>query len=341
MNQQQSKEMIERNTEETVTEEELEQLTATTDERSPRGYIGFEPSGPCHLGNLLAIHKLQDIQQAGFQPVVLLADIHAYKNNKGTLDQIQKIADYWQTVFQALGLEDADYIRGSSFQQEEEYQNHLEELKNEVTVNRAQRALGDIADDTSEATVGQLEYPLMQALDIPHLDADLAIGGTDQRKIHMLARDELSKLGLDAPTALHFNLLPALTGIGDKMSSSKPETMFPLHASEETITDRIHNAFLDPKLSVAENPILDIADRSILQRGEILDIDNEYVDRSFSSVDQLYTELQNWTCDSATGDEIHPEDVKAGVADWMVKELQPVREAFKDQSDLLEPLENR
>jgi len=31
-------------------------------------------------------------------------------------------------------------------------------------------------------------YPLMQALDIAHLGVDVAVGGIDQRKIHMLAR---------------------------------------------------------------------------------------------------------------------------------------------------------
>ena len=341
MSQNQAKEIIERNTEETVTEEELEDLCTPSETSSPRAYIGFEPSGPCHLGNLLAIHKLQDIQEAGFQPVVLFADIHAHKNNKGSLDQIQAIAEYWQTTFKALGLEDTEYVLGSSFELEPEYQSLLNELKNTVTVNRAQRALGDIADDTSEATVGQLEYPLMQALDIPHLNVDLAVGGTDQRKIHMLARDELPQLGMNPPTALHFKLLSALTGTGDKMSSSKPETMFPLHASETIITERIDNAFLDPELPVEENPVLEIAERFIFRRNEKLEIDTEYVDRTYNNIDRLHSELQNWASDSETDDEIHPADVKTGVAQWMIAELAPVREAFKEKPKQLEALENR
>jgi len=41
------------------------------------------------------------------------------------------------------------------------------------------------------------------------------------------------------------------------MSSSKPETMFPLHASEETIKERIKDAYC-PQGEVEENPIIQV-----------------------------------------------------------------------------------
>jgi len=332
------KQLVERDTEESITEEELESLLESDD--SVRAYIGFEPSGSVHLGTWLSVYKLIDVQEAGFKPIVLLADLHAHKNNKGTLSWLQEMAEYWEAVFRALGLTDAEYVLGSEFQNTNEYREDLGQLKDVVTINRAARALGDVASDTDSATVSQIEYPLMQTLDIEYLDVDVAMGGTDQRKIHMLARDELPKIGLSSPTALHFELLPALTGTGEKMSTSKPETMFPLHASEETVRDRIQGAFLDAELGVAENPILEIARRFIFQRRGTLPIQTDYVDRRYSDIEQLSTELQNWAVDSTGGREIHPEDVKVGVADWVVSKLRPVRETVENNPEFLEPLDD-
>lgn len=333
-------ELVERHTEETVTSDELDTLVETIEDGGDvRAYIGFEPSGPVHLGTWLSVYKLLDVEQAGFTPVVLLADLHAAKNNKGDLEWLQSMAKYWKTVFQALGLTDAEYVLGSEFQREQAYRDDLQKLKDVVTVNRATRALGDVASDAGAATVAQIEYPLMQALDIEHLDVDLAMGGTDQRKIHMLARDELPRIGYDSPTVSHLELLPALTGAGDKMSTSEPETMFALHAQPETIRERVTGAFFDPELGVDENPVLEIAARFIFQRDETLHIDTEYVNREYTSIEQLQIEVQNWADDTYSGEAtIHPQDVKTGVAEWLVTALQPVREAFAADPELLNPL---
>ena len=44
--------------------------------------------------------------------------------------------------------------------------------------------------------VAQTLYPIMQAVDMAWLDVDVAIGGIDQRKVHMLAREELPRCPL-------------------------------------------------------------------------------------------------------------------------------------------------
>ena len=43
--------------------------------------------------------------------------------------------------------------------------------------------------------VSHVIYPLIQALNIEYLDLDLAVGGTDQRKVHALQRDILVSIG--------------------------------------------------------------------------------------------------------------------------------------------------
>lgn len=336
-------ESITRNTEEVITQEELEDLVLRAkdpEEPNPRTYVGYETSGPVHLGHLTSIEKLLDLQDVGFDPVVLFADKHTYLNNKGKeewnkeerVQWIDEMTEYWQSTFESLDLE-ADFRRGSEFQ-EGQYIEDLLEFGTEITMNRSKKSMGEIANEESLTVAQAGFYPLMQALDIPHLDIDLAIGGTDQRGIHMkLARDKLPELGYDKPVILHYPLLTSLQGEGVRMSSSQPETMFPLHASEDTIMDRIKDAYFDPEDPIDQSPILQIANRFVFEKDKELNIVNpEYdVDEIYSNIDELYSDIRSGR--------LHPEDVKTSVGEEIVERLQPVRDYFKEEPEVLDPLE--
>src|SRR5512139_639753 len=95
-------ELVTRNVEEVVTLDELKSLMNANPH--PKVYVGYEPSGNIHLGHMITANKLIDLQNAGFQVTVLLADLHAYLNRKGTMEEIAKIADYNKRCFIALGL---------------------------------------------------------------------------------------------------------------------------------------------------------------------------------------------------------------------------------------------
>ena len=84
-------ELVIRNTAEIVDEESLRALLAKPVKRV---YTGYEPSGEIHLGHLVTINKLLDMKNAGFDVVVLIANLHAYLNRKGTFEQIKELADY-------------------------------------------------------------------------------------------------------------------------------------------------------------------------------------------------------------------------------------------------------
>jgi tyrosyl-tRNA synthetase len=68
-----------------------------------------------HMIHVLTVNKLLDLQQAGFKITVLLADAHAYLNEKGTMDEVRKIADYNKRCFIALGLDEKNtkFVLGS------------------------------------------------------------------------------------------------------------------------------------------------------------------------------------------------------------------------------------
>ena len=64
MDSQEKFQLIKRNTEEIVTEQELKILLDTKDH--PNVYTGYEPSGPVHIGHAVTVMKLKDMETAGF-----------------------------------------------------------------------------------------------------------------------------------------------------------------------------------------------------------------------------------------------------------------------------------
>lgn len=308
--------LITRNAEEVVTEEELRQLIETKEK--PRAYVGYEPSGEIHLGHMMTVQKLMDLQEAGFEIIILLADIHAYLNEKGTFEEIAEIANYNKKVFIALGLDDskAKFVLGSEYQLGRDYVLDVLKMARITTLNRARRSMDEVSRRKEDPMVSQMIYPLMQALDIAHLNVDLAVGGIDQRKIHMLARENLPRLGYASPVCLH---TPILVGLdGQKMSSSKGNYISVRDPPEE-VERKIRKAYC-PAGVVEENPVLDIAKYHILPRFGKLVVER---DAKFGG-DVEYASFEELAEDFKSG-KLHPLDLKMAVAKYLNMLLEDAR----------------
>ena len=178
--------LIKRNVAEIVTEAELVSLLKK--KKEPIVYCGYEPNGPMHLGHFVTITKLMDLEKAGFKIIILLADVHALLNRKGSKEEIKKEVENWKKTISAIGLK-AKVVVGSDFEFKEDYQLDVMTLAQNSTIQRGLRSMQEIARDVENATISQLWYPLMQVTDIKHLKVDVALGGLEQRKVHMIGRD--------------------------------------------------------------------------------------------------------------------------------------------------------
>ncbi|WP_435184067.1 tyrosine--tRNA ligase [Halobellus sp. EA9] len=324
--------LITRNVSEVVTDEEVRALADSPDGK--RAYVGYEPSGVLHIGHMLTANKLIELQEAGFEVVVLLADVHAYLNDKGTFEEIRETATRMQEQFVAYGLEasQTEFVLGSEFQLDEEYILDLHALELETSLSRAERAMAEIASGDG-ATVAQAVYPLMQALDIVYLDVDLAIGGMEQRKVHMLARDTLPSIDADAPTCLHTPLIADLTtGVG-KMSSSEGLSLS-MEDSESDIEEKVNKAYCPPTADPdptddgeeRENPVLQIFEYHVFPRfGEVV------VERPEKyGGDLTYDAYADLEADLESG-ELHPADAKGALATYLNDLIAPGREKIREQ----------
>ena len=319
-------ELITRNVDEAVTEEEVRELAA--DPEGKRVYVGYEPSGVLHIGHLLTATKLIDLQEVGMEVVVLLADVHAYLNGKGTFEEIRETAERMRAQFLAYGLDEdsTEFVYGSSYQLEEDYVLDLHELELSTSLNRAQRAMAELQSGET-ARVSHVVYPLMQALDIEYLDLDLAVGGMDQRKVHMLMREELPGLGYEARPCLHTPIIADLTTGEGKMSSSTGETIS-MEDSTQSIEEKVNAAFCPPTRDPEgdlENPVLELFEYHVFPRFEevVVERPEKY------GGDVNYREYETLASDLESG-ELHPADAKSTLATYLDELIAPGRQKLRE-----------
>ena len=312
-------ELIKKNTVEIITEQELKELL--NKKKNPAVYCGYEPNGPMHLGHFVTITKLMELEKAGFKVKILLADVHAFLNRKGSEDEIKKEVENWRKTIKAIGL-NAEVILGSSFQFDKEYILDVMRLAQASTINRGLRSMQEIARDIENATISQLLYPLMQVVDIKYLKVDVAEGGIEQRKVHMIGRDMQNILKYPF-IAIHTPLITSLKGPGEKMSKSIPGSGISVIDSYEEIKKTIKNAYCPEKIS-EENPILEISKLIIFPRikkfkitrdkkfGGNLELDN------YEDLEKIYLEGK-----------LHPLDLKNSVIEYLEEIIAPIRKNWK------------
>nr|WP_319539363.1 tyrosine--tRNA ligase [uncultured Methanospirillum sp.] len=301
-----------RNTVEVVTEEELRGLLAKPGRKV---YAGYEPSGEIHLGHLVTINKLIDLRDAGFEVIVLLADLHAFLNRKGTMEDVARLAAYNRKCFEGLGLTNVTYVLGSDIQLSREYQLLVHELAQQITLNRATRSMDEVGRQMDNPTVSQMVYPIMQMADIAILGVDAAVGGIDQRKIHMLAREYLPGKGYPSPVCLH---VPILNGLDGKKMSSSQGNYISVADTEDDIRKKMKKAFCPPEIE--ENPVLQVLRHHIFPRtGSLTIVRPEKFggDRTFTSYEE--------TEQAYAAGEIHPADLKGATTEALIQILSPVR----------------
>ncbi|MGC8812305.1 MAG: tyrosine--tRNA ligase [Candidatus Aenigmatarchaeota archaeon] len=325
-------------TEEILTEEELRQLLETNDK--PEHYIGFEISGLLHLGTLLLCgYKINDLAEAGVKCKVFLADWHTFINNKlgGNWENIKKASEYFAEGFKFF-CPKAEIVLGSEvYHNNDEYWKDLVRFCKKITLPRVTRCLTIMGRSEKERLdFAQFIYPPLQSIDVKYLGKDLAHGGMDQRKAHVLCREVFPKLGWKKPVAIHHHLLPGLAKppevkskeklektIAAKMSKSKPWTCIFIHDKKEEIEEKLRKAWCPEKV-VESNPILEIAKYVIFRESKSFEIEREkkyggsVIFGSYEELEKAYREGK-----------IHPQDLKQNVARELDKIIKPIREHFE------------
>lgn len=314
-------ELIRRNTVEIINENII--LDLLKKNKKPVIYCGYEISGEIHLGHLVSMTKLLDLQKAGFKVKVLFADWHTYLNEKGDWKFINKQLKKWEKAFKAFGLK-AEFVKGSNIERNVNYIDDVFKLAVKNTLSRGLRSMQTIARNIDDAKISQVIYPLMQIADFKYLKVDGALGGIEQRKIHMLALESLKEIDYKTPFLIHHELVLGLKGAKQgKMSSSNKESLISINDSGKEIKSKINKAYC-PEAQVKDNPIMSIIKLIIFPKYEKLKISRKKEfggDIEFKSYEELVKAYSK--------KEIHPADLKNAATNYLSEICNEIKRKFK------------
>jgi tyrosyl-tRNA synthetase len=214
--------------------------------RPLRVKLGVDPTSPdVHLGFAYVLERLADFQRDGHTVVLIVGDYTARIGDPSGLSKERPIladtvldenAKYFaEQAFRILDREKTEVRFNGEWLGALSYADTVR-LARTMTVARllerddfAKRFAGHVPISLSE-----LLYPVMQAYDSVAIEADIEIGGTDQRFNLLAGRDVMPHYGLEAQLVVTFPLLVGTDG-ELKMSKSRgnyigitepPEEMF-------------------------------------------------------------------------------------------------------------------
>ena len=225
---------IARGTDTLLIESELEQKLARAKATGTklRCKLGLDPTAPdIHIGHTVVLNKLRQLQDLGHTVIFLIGDFTAAigdPTGRNTTrpplspEQIKANAEtYLEQAAHVIDIEKAE-VRWNSEWCNQLGATGLIQLASRYTVARLLER-DDFAKRFSEQlpiAVHELIYPLMQGYDSVALQADLELGGSDQRFNLLVGRELQRQYGQEPQCILTMPLLVGLDGV-NKMSKSK------------------------------------------------------------------------------------------------------------------------
>jgi len=335
--------------EEIINENELKKLLESGE--SLIAYDGFEPSGQIHIAQgLLRAININKMVKAGIRFKMLVADWHAQANNKmgGDMEKIQIVGRYFIEVWKASGmnLDKVEFIWASELVKDPAYWQLVLQVARTNSIRRFVRTAEIMgrAESLDSLTAANILYSCMQTADIFYLGAKITQLGMDQRKINVLAREVGPQLGLYKPIIVSHHILRGLgkpvasskskleQTIDLKMSKSKPDSAIFMTDSKENIKRKITKAYC-PEGEVSNNPVLEYCRYILFESFARLNIDEFVVERPQKFGGTLkfknYAELEH----TFANKELHPQDLKNTVVEYLDQLLEPVRRHFQTNKE--------
>lgn len=220
---------IRRGAEEILVEKEL--IEKLESGKPLRIKAGFDPTAPdLHLGHTVLLNKLRQFQEMGHQILFLIGDFTGMIGDPTgknvtrqplTPEQVKKNAEtYQQQVFKILDPDKTQVVFNSHWMNEMSAADMIRLASNHTVARMLERDdFHKRYSNNQSIAIHEFLYPLIQGYDSVVLEADVELGGTDQ-KFNLLMGRELQKVyGKPQQCILTMPLLVGLDGV-QKMSKS-------------------------------------------------------------------------------------------------------------------------
>jgi tyrosyl-tRNA synthetase len=243
---------------------------ATTAGRPLRVKLGIDPTAPdIHLGHVVVLQKLREFQEQGHTVVLIIGDYTARVGDPSGQSQLRPMLDPHQIDANAATFQDQafgvlDRASTEVRRNGEWLDMSMEDLLRLVRTVTVARVLE--RDDFQQrmqahrpVSVLELLYPILQGYDSVAVDADVELGGTDQKFNLLFARDVQQAYGQEPQAIMTLPILPGTDG-ERRMSKSygnyigvtdPPEEMF---GKVMSVPDAAMDAYYDLLLGETRDP---------------------------------------------------------------------------------------
>ncbi len=283
--------------------------------------LGMDPTRPdLHLGHTVVMRKLKEFQKLGHKIILIVGGATAMIGDPSgksetrpslTKEQVDFNAKtYFDQMSKVLDIQSAEIVNNADWLHKMQL-NDLLKLASKVTVAQmmTREDFKKRYDEAKPISIHEFFYPLMQAYDSVVVDADIELGGTDQRFNILLGRDIQAAYGKES--CQFAMLLPLLEGTDGvvKMSKSYPE-----HC-----------------ISITEDPIN--------MYGKLMSIPDNLISRYFMLLTDISTEeLNNIEARLKTE---NPRDIKMKLAFEITKEYHNEQAAIMAQNEFVNVVQHK
>ncbi|WP_024851945.1 tyrosine--tRNA ligase [Hydrogenovibrio kuenenii] len=221
--------IIKRGAEEILVEKEL--IERLESGKPLRVKAGFDPTAPdLHLGHTVLINKLKQFQDLGHEVLFLIGDFTAMIGDPTgksatrpplSPEDIAKNAEtYKEQVFKILDPEKTTVMFNSEWMGQKSAADMIKLAATQTVARMLER--NDFEDRYKSGTpiaIHEFLYPLVQGYDSVAMDADIELGGTDQKFNLLMGRTLQGHFGKKPQCTLTMPILEGLDGV-QKMSKS-------------------------------------------------------------------------------------------------------------------------
>lgn len=285
--------------------------------------LGMDPTRPdLHLGHTVVMRKLREFQKLGHKIVLIVGGATAMVGDPSgksetrpslTKEQVEENAkSYFEQMSKVVDVEKAEVTNNADWLHKMSFVDMLK-LSAQITVAQMMTR-DDFAKRYAEGrpiSVHEFFYPLMQAYDSVVIDADIELGGTDQRFNMLLGRDIQAAYGKKYPQMVM--LLPLLEGTDGVVKMSKT---YPEHCI--SLTDCPKDMF-----------------------GKLMSIPDELISRYFELLTDISDEDLAIVTEQVKSGSVNPRDIKLKLAFTITEEYHGCAEAEKAKNEFINVVSNK
>ncbi len=222
-------EIIKRGVAEIISEEEL--LAKLREGRALRIKAGFDPTAPdIHLGHTVLIEKMRQFQELGHEVIFLIGDFTGMIGDPSGKNEtrppltkeevLENASTYKEQIFKILDPEKTRIEFNSRWFSKMNAEDIIR-LASRYTVARMleREDFKQRFQSQTPISIHEFLYPLIQGYDSVVLQADVELGGTDQRFNLIVGRELQKEYGQKPQCLVMMPLLEGLDGV-KKMSKS-------------------------------------------------------------------------------------------------------------------------